>query len=60
MVIGSATTGGLGAALDGQTANLDTANDRTLGSIEITERCEAEQAEAIAKITKKPWYRRIF
>lgn len=59
-VIPSADQGGLGVALDSQTGRLDTANDRTLGSIEITETCEAMQEEATKELQRKSLWSRFF
>ncbi|MFN3424908.1 MAG: hypothetical protein ACK40C_09415 [Novosphingobium meiothermophilum] len=41
---------------DAQTGQLDKANDRTVSAIEIVERCEKLQREALAK-ARKPWWR---
>ncbi len=41
---------------DAQTGQLDKANDRTVSSIEIVERCEALHREAIAKAVR-PWWK---
>lgn len=41
---------------DAQTGQLDKANDRTLGTIEIVERCEELNRKAI-KDASKPWWR---
>lgn len=41
---------------DAQTGQLDKANDRTLSSIAIVERCEQLNREAVAK-AKRPWWK---
>lgn len=41
---------------DAQTGQLDKANDRTLSSIEMMEKCEALQRKAIAA-AKRPWWK---
>jgi hypothetical protein len=38
---------------DAQTGKLDQANDRTKASIGIVERCEARDAEAVKRATRK-------
>ena len=40
---------------DAQTGKLDVANDRTRSAIGIVERCEARDAEAVRKATRKWW-----
>lgn len=49
------TTGDWIAFGDAQTGQLDKANDRTLSSIGIIERCEARDQEAIAAAGKRWW-----
>lgn len=41
---------------DAQTGQLDKANERTLSSIAIVERCEQLNREAVAK-AKRPWWK---
>lgn len=41
------------AAFDGQTAKLEQANDHTASAIGIVERCEARDAAAIKKATRR-------
>lgn len=41
---------------DAQTAQLDKANDRTLTSIGIVERCEKRDAEAVER-ARRPWWK---
>ena len=48
------------AALDAQTGQLDKANDRTLTSIGIIERCEARDAEAVKRARRKLRFLGIF
>lgn len=38
---------------DAQTGRLDIANDRTISAIAIVERCEARDAEAIRRATRR-------
>ena len=40
---------------DGATAQLDKANDRTITSISIVERCEKRDAEAVKRARRKWW-----
>jgi hypothetical protein len=42
---------------DAQTGQLDKANDRTLGTIEIVGKCEKRDAEVVKAINGKPWWR---
>ena len=48
------------AALDAQTGQLDKANDRTLTSIGIIERCEARDADAVKRARRKSRFLGIF
>lgn len=41
---------------DGQTAQLDKANDRTTSAIGIVERCEKRDREAVNR-ARKPWWK---
>lgn len=41
---------------DAQTGQLDKANDRTASSIEIVEKCEAAQREALIS-ARRPWWK---
>lgn len=41
---------------DAQTGQLDKANDRTLSSIAIVERCEQLNREAVASV-RRPWWK---
>lgn len=50
-----ATAGDWVAAFDGQTGRLDTANRDKRAVLEVVERCEARDAEAVRKITKRWW-----
>ncbi len=51
------TVGGLAVALDGQTARLDQANQRTSDVIAITAACDQRAAQVKALLTpKKPWW----
>jgi hypothetical protein len=45
--------GGLGDALNQQTANLDRANGRTADVIAITEACDRRQEAVVKALTKK-------
>lgn len=50
-----ASVGEVFAALDGQTGRLDQANGRTSDAITIVERCEARDAQAVRKSTRRWW-----
>jgi hypothetical protein len=42
---------------DAQTGQLDKANDRTTGSLEIVSKCEARDAEVVKALAPKPWWK---
>lgn len=50
------TVGAWVAFADAQTGQLDKANDRTLTSIGIVERCEQMQRDAVAT-ARRPWWK---
>jgi hypothetical protein len=53
-----ATAGEALDALNGTTASLDQANDRTTDVISIVEACDKRSAEVTASLTqKKPWWK---